>query len=30
VNLYGKLCEREAEGKPLRLGVIGAGKFGAM
>jgi predicted homoserine dehydrogenase-like protein len=30
MNLYAKLCEREAEGKPLRLGVIGAGKFGAM
>jgi predicted homoserine dehydrogenase-like protein len=30
VNLYSKLCEREAQGKPLRVGVIGAGKFGAM
>jgi predicted homoserine dehydrogenase-like protein len=30
VNLYSKLCEREAQGRPLRLGVIGAGKFGAM
>jgi predicted homoserine dehydrogenase-like protein len=30
VNLYSKLCEREAQGRPLRVGVIGAGKFGAM
>jgi predicted homoserine dehydrogenase-like protein len=30
VNLHAKLCQREAEGKPLRVGVIGAGKFGAM
>jgi predicted homoserine dehydrogenase-like protein len=30
MNLYGKLCEREAQGKPLRVGMIGAGKFGAM
>jgi predicted homoserine dehydrogenase-like protein len=30
MNLYSKLCEREAQGKPLRVGVIGAGKFGAM
>jgi predicted homoserine dehydrogenase-like protein len=30
MNLYAKLREREAQGKPLRLGVIGAGKFAAM
>jgi predicted homoserine dehydrogenase-like protein len=30
MNLYSKLQQREAQGKPLRIGVIGAGKFGAM
>src|SRR3989454_6392533 len=30
MNLYTKLQEREAQGRPLRVGVIGAGKFGAM
>jgi predicted homoserine dehydrogenase-like protein len=30
VNLHRKLQEREAQGRPLRLGVIGAGKFAAM
>ncbi|MCW5621491.1 MAG: Gfo/Idh/MocA family oxidoreductase [Burkholderiales bacterium] len=30
MNLYTKLCERAAAGKPLRVGLIGAGKFGAM
>jgi len=30
MNLYAKLCEREAQGKRLRVGLIGAGKFGAM
>jgi predicted homoserine dehydrogenase-like protein len=30
MNLYAKLREREAQGKPLRVGVIGAGKFAAM
>jgi len=30
MNLYAKLQEREAQGKPLRIGVIGAGKFAAM
>jgi len=30
VNLYAKLQEREAQGRPLRVGVIGAGKFAAM
>ncbi|HXL75046.1 MAG TPA: Gfo/Idh/MocA family oxidoreductase [Burkholderiales bacterium] len=30
MNLYSKLQQRAAQGKPLRIGVIGAGKFGAM
>ncbi len=30
MNLYAKLQERAAQGRPLRLGLIGAGKFGAM
>lgn len=30
MNLYAKLREREALGKPLRVGLVGAGKFGAM
>jgi predicted homoserine dehydrogenase-like protein len=30
MNLYAKLREREAQGNPLRVGLIGAGKFGAM
>ena len=30
MNLYSKLQERERAGKPLRIGVIGAGKFAAM
>ncbi|MFN0039743.1 MAG: Gfo/Idh/MocA family oxidoreductase, partial [Burkholderiales bacterium] len=30
MNLYAKLRERDANGKPLRVGLIGAGKFGAM
>ena len=30
MNLYAKLTERAAEGRPLRVGLIGAGKFGAM
>jgi predicted homoserine dehydrogenase-like protein len=30
VNLHSKLREREGQGRPLRVGVIGAGKFGAM
>ena len=30
MNLYAKLKQRGAEGKPLRVGLIGAGKFGAM
>src|SRR6267142_2220780 len=30
MNLYAKLQDREAQGRPLRIGVIGAGKFAAM
>ena len=30
MNLYSMLQKREAAGKPLRVGLIGAGKFGAM
>lgn len=30
MNLYAKLEEREARNTPLRIGLIGAGKFGAM
>jgi predicted homoserine dehydrogenase-like protein len=30
MSLYGKLAERAAQGKPLTVGLIGAGKFGAM
>ncbi|MGH6996403.1 MAG: Gfo/Idh/MocA family oxidoreductase, partial [Stellaceae bacterium] len=30
MNLYSKLLEREAAGKPVSVGLIGAGKFGAM
>jgi predicted homoserine dehydrogenase-like protein len=30
MNLFSKLKEREGQKKPLRIGVIGAGKFGAM
>jgi len=30
MNLFAKLNEREAQGKPLRIGLIGAGKFAAM
>jgi len=30
MNLYAKLCERAAQGRALRLGLIGAGKFGSM
>ncbi|KAL7919626.1 SAF domain-containing protein [Trichoderma austrokoningii] len=29
-DLSGKLAEREAEGRPIQVGVIGAGKFGSM
>ncbi len=30
MNLYAKLVKRQAEGKPVRIGLIGAGKFGSM
>lgn len=30
MNLYAKLLEREAAGRPVRVGMIGAGKFGTM
>ncbi|MEO8506386.1 MAG: Gfo/Idh/MocA family oxidoreductase [Betaproteobacteria bacterium] len=30
MSLYAKLQQRAAEGNPLRVGLIGAGKFGAM
>src|SRR5512134_3598674 len=30
MNLHRLLLEREAQGKPLRVGLIGAGKFAAM
>jgi len=30
VNLSAKLLQREAEGRPVRVGLIGAGKFGTM
>lgn len=30
MNLYAKLKAREAEGRPVRVGLIGAGKFGSM
>jgi predicted homoserine dehydrogenase-like protein len=30
VNLYAKLTERDAAGHPIRIGLVGAGKFGTM
>src|SRR5882672_8788220 len=30
MNLYARLVEREAAGRPLQVGLIGAGKFGSM
>ena len=30
MNLHAKLQQRQAEGKPIRIGLIGAGKFGSM
>ncbi len=30
MNLHSKLLEREAAGRPVRVGLIGAGKFGTM
>lgn len=30
MNLYAKLCALEAQGRSIRIGLIGAGKFGSM
>lgn len=30
MSLYSKLQQRQAEGRPVRIGLIGAGKFGSM
>lgn len=30
MSLYSKLQQRQAEGRPIRVGLIGAGKFGSM
>jgi predicted homoserine dehydrogenase-like protein len=30
MNLYSKLQQRAADGRPVRIGLIGAGKFGSM
>jgi len=30
MNLHSMLQQREADGNPLRIGIIGAGKFGTM
>jgi predicted homoserine dehydrogenase-like protein len=30
MNLHAKLLQRQSQGKPLRVGLIGAGKFGSM
>jgi len=30
MNLHSKLQQRQAEGRPIRIGLIGAGKFGSM
>jgi predicted homoserine dehydrogenase-like protein len=30
MNLHAKLLEREAAGRPVKVGIIGAGKFGTM
>src|SRR3981081_4708044 len=30
MNLHAKLMEREAAGRPITIGLIGAGKFGTM
>jgi len=30
MNLYAKLAQRAEQGRPLRVGLIGAGKFGSM
>ena len=30
MSLHAKLQQRSAAGKPIRIGLIGAGKFGSM
>ena len=30
MNLYAKLLERQAAGRPVTVGIVGAGKFGTM
>ena len=30
MNLHAQLCARQDAGNPIRVGLIGAGKFGAM
>ena len=30
MSLHSQLLRRQAEGKPIRIGLIGAGKFGSM
>ena len=30
MSFYAQLQQREAEGRPIRIGLIGAGKFGSM
>ena len=30
MNLHRKLLERAEQGRPVRVGLIGAGKFGSM
>ena len=30
MNLHAKLLQRQAENRPVRIGLIGAGKFGSM
>ena len=30
MNLYPKLLQRQSEGRPIRVGLIGSGKFGSM
>ena len=30
MNLHAKLLQRQAENRPIRIGLIGAGKFGSM
>ena len=30
MSLYQKLLQRQQEGRPIRVGLIGAGKFGSM